>query len=73
MTDFRNDLAAVTVPTLVIHGDSDAIVPFEISGKRTADAIPNSRLVLVPDAPHGLNVTHADTFNAELLAFLRDD
>jgi pimeloyl-ACP methyl ester carboxylesterase len=70
-TDFRGDLAKFTIPTLVIHGDSDAIVPFEVSGKRTADAIPNSKLVLVPDAPHGLNVTHADTFNAELLAFLR--
>ncbi|HEY3608406.1 MAG TPA: alpha/beta hydrolase [Pseudonocardiaceae bacterium] len=71
-TDFRDDLKAFTLPTLVIHGDSDAIVPFEISGKRTADAIDNSKLVLVKDAPHGLNVTHADTFNAELLAFLRD-
>jgi non-heme chloroperoxidase len=71
-TDFRDDLKSFTVPTLVIHGDSDAIVPFEVSGKRTAAAIENSRLVLVKDAPHGLNVTHADTFNAELLAFLRD-
>lgn len=70
-TDFRDDLAKFTIPTLVIHGDSDAIVPFEVSGKLTADAIAGSRLVLVPDAPHGLNVTHADTFNAELLAFLR--
>lgn len=70
-TDFRDDLAKFTIPTLVIHGDSDAIVPFEVSGKRTAEAIPDSKLVLVPDAPHGLNVTHADTFNAELLAFLR--
>jgi len=70
-TDFRPDLKAVTVPTLVIHGDSDAVVPFEVSGKRTADAVPNSKLVLVPDAPHGLNVTHATTFNAELLSFLR--
>jgi non-heme chloroperoxidase len=70
-TDFRDDLKAFTIPTLVIHGDSDAIVPFEVSGKRTAEAIPNSKLVLVPDAPHGLNVTHAETFNAELLAFLR--
>jgi non-heme chloroperoxidase len=70
-TDFREDLAAFTIPTLVIHGDSDAIVPFEVSGRRTADAIENSKLVLVKDAPHGLNVTHADTFNAELLAFLR--
>jgi non-heme chloroperoxidase len=71
-TDFRDDLKSFTMPTLVIHGDSDAIVPFEISGKRTAEAIDNSKLVLVKDAPHGLNVTHADTFNAELLAFLRD-
>jgi non-heme chloroperoxidase len=70
-TDFREDLKAFTMPTLVIHGDSDAIVPFEVSGKRTAEAIENSRLVLVKDAPHGLNVTHADVFNAELLAFLR--
>jgi pimeloyl-ACP methyl ester carboxylesterase len=70
-TDFRDDLKAFTIPTLVIHGDSDAIVPFEASGRRTAEAIPDSTLVLVPDAPHGLNVTHSGTFNAELLAFLR--
>jgi len=70
-TDFRGDLTAFTIPTLVIHGDSDAIVPFEVSGRRTAEAIDGSKLVLVPDAPHGLNVTHAQTFNAELLAFLR--
>jgi non-heme chloroperoxidase len=70
-TDFRGDLAAFTIPTLVIHGDSDAIVPFEASGRRTAEAIDGSKLVLVPDAPHGLNVTHAQTFNAEILAFLR--
>jgi pimeloyl-ACP methyl ester carboxylesterase len=70
-TDFRGDLKAITVPTLVIHGDSDAIVPLEVSGRRTAESIPDAKLVVVPDAPHGLNVTHADTFNAELLAFLR--
>ncbi|TCO56653.1 alpha/beta fold hydrolase [Actinocrispum wychmicini] len=70
-TDFRDDLTAFTIPTLVIHGDADPIVPFEASGKRTAAAIPDSKLVLVPDAPHGLNITHAETFNAELLAFLR--
>jgi non-heme chloroperoxidase len=70
-TDFRDDLKAFTIPTLVIHGDSDAIVPFEVSGKRTAEAIPDSKLVVVPEAPHGLNVTHAEVFNAELLAFLR--
>jgi len=70
-TDFRDDLKAFTIPTLIIHGDSDAIVPFEVSGRRTAEAIPDSTVVLVPDAPHGLNVTHARTFNSELLAFLR--
>jgi non-heme chloroperoxidase len=71
MTDFRDDLKAFSVPTMVIHGDADAIVPFEASGRRTAEAIDGSKLVVVPDAPHGLNVTHAHTFNAELLAFLR--
>jgi non-heme chloroperoxidase len=70
-TDFRGDLQGFTIPTLVIHGDSDTIVPFEVSGRRTAEAIDGSKLVLVPDAPHGLNVTHAQTFNAEVLAFLR--
>lgn len=69
-TDFRNDLERVTVPTLVIHGDSDAIVPFEVSGKRTAEAIDSSTLVVVKDAPHGFNVSHKDEFNESLLAFL---
>jgi pimeloyl-ACP methyl ester carboxylesterase len=70
-TDFRRDLEAVTVPTLVIHGDSDAVVPIEVSGRRTAELVPDAKLVVVPDAPHGLNVTHPTTFNAELLSFLR--
>lgn len=69
-TDFRADLTTVTVPTLVIHGDSDGIVPFEVSGKRTHEAVPNSELVLVEGAPHGFNVTHADEFNRALLDFL---
>lgn len=69
-TDFREDLPKVTVPTLVIHGDSDATVPFEGSGQRTHAAIAHSELVVVPRAPHGLNVSHADAFNQALLAFL---
>jgi pimeloyl-ACP methyl ester carboxylesterase len=70
-TDFRRDLEAFAgVPTLVIHGDGDAIVPFEVSGRRTHEAIEGSRLVVVEGAPHGLNVTHAERFNQELLAFL---
>ncbi len=60
----------MTVPTLVIHGDCDGTVPFEVSGKRSHEAITGSELVVVEGAPHGLNVTHAEEFNAALLAFL---
>ena len=70
-TDFRDDLKKVTVPTLVIHGDADAIVPFEGSGQRTQRAVGHSQLVLVNGAPHGLNVPHAQAFNDALLSFLR--
>lgn len=69
-TDFRDDLTAVTVPTLVIHGDSDGTVPFEGSGKLTHERIAGSELVVVKGAPHGLNVSHAREFNDALLAFL---
>ena len=69
-TDFRNDLERVTVPTLVIHGDADAIVPFEVSGKRTAEAIDGAELVVVAGGPHGFNVSHQDEFNKALVAFL---
>ncbi len=69
-TDFRGDVAKIDVPTLVIHGDSDAIVPFEISGKRSAEAIAGSELVVIKDGPHGINASHAQEFNQALLAFL---
>ncbi|MEO7262746.1 MAG: alpha/beta hydrolase [Jatrophihabitantaceae bacterium] len=69
-TDFREDLAKVTVPTLVIHGDSDAIVPFEVSGRRTHQSIEGSTLVLIEGGPHGINVTHTEQFNTALLEFL---
>ena len=69
-TDFRPDLAKITVPTLVIHGDSDAIVPFENSGKLTAETVAGAKLVLLKDAPHGCNATHAAEFNRALLDFL---
>ena len=69
-TDFRADVAKVSVPTLVIHGDSDAIVPFEVSGERSAAAIPGAQVVVVKNAPHGFNVSHAEEFNAALLGFL---
>jgi pimeloyl-ACP methyl ester carboxylesterase len=70
VTDFRDDLAKVTVPTLVIHGDSDATVPFEGSGKRTHEAIAGSELVLIAGAPHGVNVSHAAEWNRAVLEFL---
>lgn len=69
-TDFREDLKKVTVPTLVLHGDSDATVPFEGSGKRTHAAIAGSELVVLKDAPHGCNASHAEEFNQALIAFL---
>ncbi|MFC7430754.1 MULTISPECIES: alpha/beta fold hydrolase [unclassified Agrococcus] len=72
-TDFRADLAAVTVPTLVIHGDGDGTVPFEGSGKRTHEAIAHSQLVVIEDAPHGFNASHADEFDAALLQFVQDE
>ena len=70
-TDFREDLKKVGVPTLVIHGDADAIVPIEGSGQRTHRAVLHSKLVMVNGAPHGLNVSHAQAFNDALLTFLR--
>jgi non-heme chloroperoxidase len=69
-TDFRADLAAVTVPTLVLHGDSDAVVPFEVSAKRSHEAIAGSELVVIEGGPHGINASHAEQFNATLLDFL---
>ncbi|MEO6712514.1 MAG: alpha/beta hydrolase [Mycobacteriales bacterium] len=69
-TDFRGDLEKVTVPTLVIHGDSDLIVPFEVSGKRSAELIGGAELVVIKGGPHGVNASHPEEFNAALLAFL---
>jgi pimeloyl-ACP methyl ester carboxylesterase len=69
-TDFRNDLPSIRVPTLVVHGDADRIVPYAASGKRTHDLIDGSRLVVIKGAPHGLNWTHAADLNRALLDFL---
>lgn len=69
-TDFRADVAAVSVSTLVIHGDSDAIVPLEVSGQRSHEAIAGSELVVIKGGPHGINATHADEFNTALIGFL---
>ena len=69
-TDFRQDLAKFGLPTLIIHGDADAIVPFEVSGARAHKAIPGSRLSLIKGAPHGFNLSHSAEFNKNLLEFL---
>ncbi len=69
-TDFRGDVAGITVPTLVIHGDSDAIVPFEVSGKRSHESIEGSALHMVEGGPHGVNTSHPEEFNRVLLDFL---
>lgn len=69
-TDFRDDLQAVKVRTLVIHGDSDATVPFEGSGALTHEAVTGSELYVVADAPHGVNVSHVDEWNRVVLEFL---
>jgi pimeloyl-ACP methyl ester carboxylesterase len=69
-TDFREDLRRIDVPTLVIHGDADRIVPIAASGNKTAKLVKGARLVVVEGAPHGLLWTHADRVNPELVSFL---
>jgi len=68
--DFRKDLTRVDVPTLVIHGDADRIVPFSASGARTAKLIEGARLLLVRDGPHCVTWTHADEVSSALTNFL---
>ena len=68
--DFRQDLAHVNVPTLVIHGDDDRIVPIGAAGLRTAKLIKGARLVVVKGGPHCITWTHAEEVTAELLSFL---
>src|SRR2546428_711923 len=69
--DFRKDLSRIDVPTLVIHGDADRIVPFPASGQLTAQLVPGARLVWGKDGPHCIIWTHSDEVNAALLDFLK--
>ncbi len=71
LEDFREDMKGIQVPTLVIHGDSDKIVPLENSGGRVPGLVPSARLHVVKDGPHGLIWTHATEVNTALLEFLR--
>lgn len=68
--DFRADVAKIDVPTLVIHGDADRIVPFSAAGQRTVKLIEGAELVVIRDGPHNVAWTHADEVNAALLNFL---
>ncbi|MCU1297544.1 MAG: putative non-heme chloroperoxidase [Acidobacteriaceae bacterium] len=68
--DFREDLKRIDVPTLVIHGDADRILPISASGNRTAKLIKGARLVVVKNGPHCITWTHADEVNPELVNFL---
>jgi non-heme chloroperoxidase len=68
--DFRKDVAKIDVPTLVVHGDADRIVPIAAAGQRTAKLIKGARLHVVKDGPHAVTWTHADEVNSELVNFL---
>ena len=69
-TDFRSDLTAFDIPTLVVHGSADRIVPIDISGKKAASAIKGSRFEIIEGAPHGFAATHSATLNKLMLEFL---
>ncbi|NLC72074.1 MAG: alpha/beta hydrolase, partial [Desulfuromonadaceae bacterium] len=69
-TDFSEDLKKIDVPTLIIHGGDDQIVPIMASSMRSAELIKGATLKIYPAASHGLAVTHKDELNADLLAFL---
>ncbi|GAB3567218.1 alpha/beta hydrolase [Spirosoma luteolum] len=71
-TDFRNDLAQIHVPALIIHGDADKTVPIEASGERTAAALPNAQYLVYDGAPHGLFYTEKDRINDDLLTFIQE-
>lgn len=72
-TDLTEDLEKIDVPTLIIHGDDDQIVPIVSSALRSAKIVKGATLKIYPGAPHGLMVTHRDQFHEDLLAFLRNE
>lgn len=70
-TDFTEALKKIEVPVLILHGEDDQVVPFEISGKKTAELVKNGKLISYPGFPHGMPTTEAETINKDLLAFIR--
>ena len=72
-TDFRDELAKLTVPTLIIHGDADASAPLALTGSRTAALVPDRTLIVYENAPHALYLTHPERLNRDLQAFMAED
>ena len=70
-TDFRADLASLDMPTLVIHGDDDQIVPYSVGGQASAALVDGAVLITYEGAPHGITDTHKQRLNADLLSFAR--
>lgn len=70
-TDFTEDLKKFNVPTLVVHGDDDQVVPIGASAMMSSKLVKNAKLIVYPGAPHGLTDTHKDKLNADLLAFAK--
>jgi non-heme chloroperoxidase len=70
-TDFTEDLKKFDVPTIIIHGDDDQIVPIDAAARASAKLVKNSQLVVYPGAPHGITDTHKDKLNADMLAFAK--
>jgi non-heme chloroperoxidase len=70
-TDFTRDLTSISVPTLVMHGDDDQIVPYEDAALLSVKLLKDGTLKIYPGFPHGMLTTHADVINADLLAFVR--
>ncbi|MGF6690136.1 non-heme chloroperoxidase [Metapseudomonas resinovorans] len=70
-TDFREDLKKFDIPTLILHGDDDQIVPIKASGLESAKLVKDAKLLVYPGAPHGLTDTHKEQVNADLLAFIK--
>jgi non-heme chloroperoxidase len=72
-TDFTEDLDAIDVPVLVMHGDDDQVVPYADSAPLSVKLLKNGRLLTYEGFPHGMATTHADVINADLLAFIRGE
>ena len=70
-TEFYDDLKSIDLPTLVLHGEDDQIVPFPVSGAKTIKFLKHGKLISYPGFPHGMPTTHADRINADLLEFIK--